>query len=130
MNPTTTLDAPAMAASSTMPASRVFHAYFTETKYELIRTLRMPGFLLPFLVLPVALFLFFGVMLGATKDPKIALYLFTGMSVFGIIGPAMFGFGIFVAMDREQGMLTLKRALPMPPLAYLLAKTIMAMLFG
>jgi ABC-2 type transport system permease protein len=35
-----------------------------------------------------------------------------------------------VALDREQGLLKLKRALPMPPLAYLLGKMCMAMLFS
>lgn len=130
MSPTSALHGAAIAHPSMMPKGRLLRAYLTETKYELIRTLRLPGFLLPFLILPVALYLFFGVTMGATKDPKIAVYLFTGMSVFGVIGPAMFGFGIFVATDREQGLLTLKRALPMPPAAYLLAKTIMAVLFA
>ena len=35
-----------------------------------------------------------------------------------------------VATEREQGLLKLKRALPMPPAAYLLAKMIMAILFA
>ena len=45
------------------------------------------------------------------------------------MGPALFGFGIFVATDRDQGLLALKRALPMPPAAYLIAKMLMAVLF-
>ena len=130
MNPTATIATAPVTASSAMPGNRLLRAYLTEAKYELIRILRLPGFLLPFFVLPAALYLFFGVVMGATKDPKIAIYLFAGMSTFGIIGPAMFGFGIYVATDREQGLLTLKRALPMPPAAYLLAKTIMALLFA
>ena len=41
----------------------------------------------------------------------------------------MFGFGITVAMEREQGLLKLKRALPMPSAASLVAKALMSMLF-
>jgi ABC-2 type transport system permease protein len=38
--------------------------------------------------------------------------------------------GIGVAAERGQGWLTLKRATPMPPLAYFLAKAIMSMIVG
>ena len=47
----------------------------------------------------------------------------------GVMGPGMFGFGITVATEREQGLLKLKRALPTPPGATLLAKMLMSMLF-
>ena len=40
----------------------------------------------------------------------------------------MFGFGISVAMEREQGLLKLKRALPMPTAASLVAKMLMSIL--
>ncbi len=46
------------------------------------------------------------------------------------MSPGLFGFGVTVAIDRERGWLTLKRALPMPPGAYLAAKLAMAMLFA
>jgi ABC-2 type transport system permease protein len=51
-------------------------------------------------------------------------------TVFGIMAPALFGFGITVALDRDRGLLQLKRALPMPPGAYLVSKLTMAMLFA
>jgi ABC-2 type transport system permease protein len=41
----------------------------------------------------------------------------------------MFGFGITIAMERDQGLLKLKRALPMPSAASLVAKMLMSMLF-
>ena len=44
------------------------------------------------------------------------------------MSPGLFGFGVSLAMERDGGLLTLKRALPMPPLAYLLGKALMAML--
>ena len=75
--------------------------------------------------------MFFGVVVaGANKSPQIDLFLFTGFAVLGVMGPGLFGFGVFVALEREQGLLTLKRALPMPPAAYLLAKMLMATLLS
>jgi ABC-2 type transport system permease protein len=110
----------------------VWGAYFTEAKYESIRMLRSPAFAIPFLGLPVALYLLFAVLLfgGALRsDPKGAMFVFIGFDVFGVMGPGIFGFGVVVAMEREQGLLALKRALPMPRPAYLAAKLMMAMLF-
>lgn len=116
-----------------MPGSRVWRAYLTEAKYETIRMLRTPAFAIPFLGLPAALYLLFAVLLfgeAFKSDPKAALFTFTGFDVLGVMGPGMFGFGITLAMEREQGLLTLKRALPMPAGASLVAKLLMAMLFG
>ena len=107
-------------------------AYLTEARYECVRAARNPGFGIPFLVLPAALYLLFGVMLfggSASQDPNVPIYLFMGFSTFGVMGPGMFGFGISVAVEREQGVLQLKRALPMPAPAYLIAKMAMATLF-
>jgi len=122
-----------LARTTAMPAGRRWGAYLAEAKYECVRTLRMPGFTIPFLLLPVSLYVFFAVILfGAALrgQPNAGMALFTGFAAFGVMGPGMFGFGVFVAMEREQGLLTLKRALPMPPAAYLLAKMFMAMLFA
>src|SRR5260370_40551149 len=93
--------------------------------------LRAPAFAIPFLLLPIGLYLLFAVVLfGPINDTKAAIHVFTGFDVFGVIGPGLFGFGMVVAIDREHGLLRLKRALPMPPAAYLLAKMLMAMLFS
>jgi len=114
-----------------MPVSRVWGAYVKESKYESLRMLRTPSFTLPLLVLPVGIYLFVVMAAGAALlNPKIAAYFFTGFSAFGVIGPGMFGFGMVVALERQEGVLTLKRALPMPPAAYLLGKLLMAMLFA
>src|SRR5690606_19753587 len=50
--------------------------------------------------------------------------------VFGVMAPGLFGFGVTVALDRERGWHALKRAMPMPPGAWLAAKLAMAMLFA
>ncbi len=73
-----------------MSGARLLRAYMIEAKYECLRTLRRPGFAVPFLLLPVALYLFFGVVLfGASKDPNTALFIFLAFSVFGVMGPGM-----------------------------------------
>lgn len=123
----------ASSNATTLPARRLFRAYFTEAKYEFVRGLRIPGFSIPFLGLPVGLLLLFGVLLFGSairSDPVTGKFLFAAFSVLGVMGPGIFAFGMGVAVEREQGLLKLKRALPMPPAAYLLAKLFMSMLFG
>lgn len=134
MNATSTL--PAVSNSSfgaPMPAARVLGAYLTEAKFESLRMLRVLGFSIPFLILPVALYLLFGVVLfgdALRNDLNGGKFLFTAFAVFGVMGPGMFGFGATLATEREQGLLTLKRALPAPTGSYLLSKLLMTMVFG
>lgn len=115
-----------------MPLNRVWGAYFTEARYESLRMLRAPAFAVPFLLIPVALYSFFGALTSSdvAANANTPTYLFTGFSVFAVMGPALFGFGISIALEREMGLFRLKRALPMPPLAYLAAKMLMAMFFS
>ena len=122
-----------LVRSEVMSSSKLRHAYLTEAKYEILRALRAPAFSIPFLLLPFALYILFGVLLAGSMskgDPTVAKLMFVNWAVFGIMGPGMFGFGMFVATEREQGLLKLKRALPMPPAAYLLSKLAMVMLFS
>ena len=113
------------------PVRHLFRAYMTEARYELLRTLRAPAFAGPFLLIPTALYVLFGSMIpetGSVRPP--GPYLFTAFTVMGIMGPALFGFGMGLALEREQGLIALKRALPMPKGAYLLAKMLMAAAFA
>jgi ABC-2 type transport system permease protein len=116
-----------------MPVGRIVRAYANEVRYECLRMLRAPAFAIPFLLLPVPVYLFFGVMLAGpavAKNPAVANYLFSGFSVFAVMGPALFGAGCVLAAEREAGLLKLKRALPAPGGAYLIAKMVMGMLFA
>ncbi len=58
-----------------------------------------------------------------------SLFAFAAYGVFGAMAPGLFGFGVSLAFEREQGLLTFKQALPMPPGSYLLARMVMAMMF-
>lgn len=123
------------AASGAMPMRRVLGAYLAEAWFETKRHLRAPAFAAPFLIIPVALYVFFTSLGGdPSQAPKpelrMPIRMFTGFGMMGIMGPALFAFGMAVAMDRDFGLLRLKRALPMPPVAYLAAKMVMAALFS
>ncbi|HEX7705455.1 MAG TPA: ABC transporter permease [Thermoanaerobaculia bacterium] len=115
-----------------LPFGRIFRAYLTEAKLEMLGALRTPGFAIPFIAVPVAIYIFFGIVIagnaGASGEygPGIANYLFSGFSVIAAILPGIFS-GVILATEREGNLLKLKRALPMPPGATLVAKTVMSM---
>ena len=54
-------------------------------------------------------------------------YMLVTYGAFGVIGAALFGFGVSVAVERGQGWMRLKRVAPMPPLAYFVAKVVMSL---
>ena len=132
MTPTLALAAPTGVA--VMPMRRVLGAYLTEARYETVRSLRMPIFAVPFLAIPTLLYLFFAVVIStgerADRPENLPILLMTGFSVMGVMGPGIFGFGVSIAMERDQGLTRLKHAQPMPPAAYLMAKMVMAILFS
>jgi ABC-2 type transport system permease protein len=113
-----------------VPPFAPLRCYWLEAKHELLRLLRTPSFVLPTLLFPPLFYVLFGVLLGGKGGGEAARYMLATYGVFGIMGAALFGFGVTVAVERERGFLALKRALPMPPGAYLLAKMAMAMVFA
>ncbi|WP_425561925.1 ABC transporter permease [Luteimonas lutimaris] len=108
---------------------RTLRSYLLEAKYEFLHLLRTPIFALPTILFPALFYLLFGVVLNSGNEDA-ARYLLATYGAFGVMGAGLFGFGVTVAIERERGFLTFKRALPMPPGAYLLAKMAMAMLFS
>jgi ABC-2 type transport system permease protein len=117
------------AAAAPMPRARVLNAYLQEIRSEVVRYLRNPGFMLPMLAFSTVFYVMFGIVLNH-GNAVAQRYLLASYATFGVIGPGLFGFGVSLGAERENGLLTLKRALPMPPLAYLLGKMAMAMLMA
>ena len=115
------------APAPVMPRSRLFGAYLAEARCEVLRYLRNPGFLLPIILFPTVFYLMFGIVLGGRNGADAGRYMLASYSTFGVMAPGLFGFGVSLALERDSGLLTLKRALPMPPGAYLLGKMLMAM---
>lgn len=104
--------------------------YLREARFEFLRVLRTPGFALPTLLFPTMFYVFFGLLFGKPGDHQVATFMLATYGTFGIMAPALFGFGVGVSMERERGVLAMKRVAPMPPLAYLFGKAAMAMLFA
>ena len=67
---------------------------------------------------------------GGGIDGVRTTYLLVTYGAFGVIGAALFGFGVSVAVERGQGWMRLKRVAPMPPLAYFVAKVLMSLAFA
>jgi len=122
-----------LATSTLAPVSlsprAVAALYLREARFEFLRVLRAPAFSVPTLVFAPMFYLLFGVLLNR-GNAGAASYLMVTYSVFGVMGPGLFGFGVGLAMDRERGLLTLKRVQPVPASALLLAKVGMAMIFA
>lgn len=132
MNNTQNLAAGSALQSGPLPIARLLRAYGNEAGFETLAALRTAGFAIPFLVLPVAIYLLFGVLIaGNTVDageygPGLADYLFCGFSVLAVIMPGIFSCTI-LATDRQGQLLKLKRAMPLPPGAIIIAKVAMVM---
>jgi ABC-2 type transport system permease protein len=119
------LSIPSPGPAATMSRQRVLGAYLAEMRSECLRYLRAPGFILPMTLFSTVFYVMFGVLLNHGEASR---YLLASYGAFGIMGPGLFGFGVSLAIERDGGLLTLKRALPMPPGAYLLGKMVMAMI--
>jgi ABC-2 type transport system permease protein len=115
-------------ATPVMTTGRLVNAYVQEAKSECLRYLRNPGFLLPTLLFPSVFYLMFGIFLAHSNSADAPRYLLASYGTFGVMAPGLFAFGVSLALERDTGLLTLKRAMPMPPGAYLLGKMCMAML--
>jgi ABC-2 type transport system permease protein len=113
-------------STSGMSTRRVIGAYLAEARSECLRYMRAPSFMLPIMLFPTMFYLLFGIVMNHSADMS-SQYLLVSYGVFGVMSPGLFGFGVSLAVERDGGLLTYKRALPMPPGAYLLGKMLMAM---
>lgn len=114
-------------------ARSLLRIYRLEATYELLKLLRLPAFALPTLTFPVLFYSLFGLAFGGARAAgpvTLSTYLLATYGAFGVIGAALFGFGVGVAVERGQGWLMVKRASPMPVGAYFAAKIAMSLLFG
>ncbi|MDO5610052.1 MAG: ABC transporter permease [Pseudomonadota bacterium] len=118
-----TLSTPRAASPS------LLRIYWLDMRNEILRAFRTPIFALPTLLFPLVFYIMFGVLLNRGSGAA-GSYLLATYGVFGVMGAALFGFGASVAMERDNGLLRLRRAMPSPPGAYLIAKLGMAMLFA
>jgi len=124
----TTFALPALNRPSTL------QIFLTEVRYTLLLALRTKAYSLSAIGFPIMFYSLFGLILNRNETMSagvsVAKYLLGSYAVFGSLGAAIFGIGIGVASDRSAGWLELKQASPMPPLAYVFSKCIMAVVFS
>jgi len=119
--------APSRAAGPARTHSR-FAVYRREAAHEFLQLVRIPLFAISTIAFPVMFYVIFGLTFGGQAAGRVTVmtYMLATYGAFGVIGAALFGFGVSVAMERGQGWMRLKRVSPMPPLAYFVAKVVMA----
>jgi len=115
------------------PLLKTVEIYWKESKYEFFKRWRMPVYSLSVILFPAMFYTLFGLILnrdlsGGHKEA--ATYLLATMGCYGVIGVALFGFGVGVAMERGQGWLEVKRASPMPISAYFTGRVGMCLVFS
>jgi ABC-2 type transport system permease protein len=106
---------------------RTVSAYFTETRFELMRMMRNSTVAIPVLAMPIALYTLFAVVLfgdAINKDPNVGIFFFSAFALMSVTMPALFGIGVTLALERDMGLLRLKRAQPAPPAAWVVAKIV------
>ncbi len=110
-----------------LSARQTWNLLIMEAKADLLTLGRTPGFVAPSLIFPVMFYLLFGVFMnkGAHAD-----YLLVTYCCFGVMGPALFNFGVNVATEKAQGWLTMKQISPAPVWAYLFGKMVSSLLFA
>jgi len=126
------MNAPSAVAAVPGDATRSWlRIHLHEAKYEFLRLLRTPAFAVPTLAFPLVFYLMFGVLIpGQWSSYHKTTYMLATFGTFAVIGPSLFGFGVGLAMERQNGWLELKRVSPMPISAYFFAKIAMSLLFG
>ncbi len=130
---TASLAVPSAVTTPTNSFGRTLRILLNEIRYETLRALRTRAFSLSAIGFPLMFYCLFGLLLnrGLSMDGvAVAKYMLGGYAVFGSLGAAIFGVGVGVALDIHAGWLELKRASPMPPLAYIVSKCAMAMAFS
>lgn len=108
--------------------NRLLYSFLLEAGAETLKSFRAPEFILPTLLMPVAFYTLFAtvVPMGSNSAP----YLLATYGVFAVMGPAIFGFGINVANERDKGWLSLKRASPAAGSSYIAAKVLSTLIFS
>jgi len=107
--------------------------YWKEAKYEFLKYLRLRMYTVSVLSYPLMFYVLFGLVLysrGAIDGTRAPLYLIPSYGTFGVIAASLFGTAAGLASDRGLGWLQVKRASPMPPFAYFVAKLTTSFIFS
>jgi ABC-2 type transport system permease protein len=103
--------------------------YLLEIKCEFLSLLRTPRYSVATVAFPAMFYIFFGILMKSNSGPYGPTQVMTAMAAMGVMMAALWGLGAGIAAERGLGWLEVKRASPMPPLAYFLAKVVAALTF-
>ncbi len=122
----------ATLAALPSPPYTATRVYLREIAAELTKLRRNKAYSFSVIGFPVVFYLMFSTLgaHNAREGREIARYLLASYSCFGTVGAALFGIGNGLATERGHGWLELKRASPMPPMAYLVAKLAASVVFS
>jgi ABC-2 type transport system permease protein len=123
----------AVLNADVIPTARLLGAYWSEVRCDFMRNLRNPGIALPVLLMPVGLYLLIAAVVAGeavTKDPNVGTFLFGAFGVMAVTMPALFSVGTSFALERDSGLLRLKRAQPAPFAGWLIAKIVTGIALG
>ena len=104
-----------------------------QAKAQLLQNLRVLEFVIGVVVFPTMLFLMFGLPSAGQDLPNgtsVGAFLMASFGAYGMLGVAIFGFGVDIAVERGRGWLNLMAATPMPGWIYFAGKLAMTLLFG
>jgi len=107
--------------------------YLKEAKYEFLKYLRLRVYTASVLSFPLMFYVLFGLVLNSKENfggTHVPTYLIATYGTFGVMGASLFGTAAGLAADRGLGWLQVKRASPMPPFAYFVAKVVMSLIFS
>ena len=126
---TTGPNAPGAAAPPRYTRRSLLRVYRTEAWQEFLKLIRLPIFAATTIALPLMFYVIFGITFAGEQARGVGMttYMLVTYGAFGVIGAALFGFGVSVAVERGQGWMRLKRVAPMPPLAYFVGKVVMSL---
>jgi ABC-2 type transport system permease protein len=104
-----------------------------QTRSELLMRWRVPAFSVTNLALPIVFFTFFGLPVAHVRRAdgvSIGAYLLASFGAYAVGQVMIYGFGIGVANERAMKIDRLMRASPLPPLVFMLAKVVTALVFA
>lgn len=118
-----------------LTAKQTYHLHILKVQvwYELIKSGRPPIGLIMGIGFPLLFYIVFALFFqGMFAEDALSnvTHLFITYSAFGVMGTALFNFGVGISSERNQGWLRLQLATPMPPMLYFVSKLVVHLIFS
>ena len=121
---TTTVEtAPTGLTAATPPRHTrrgMLRVYRVEAWQEFLKLIRLPIFAATTVALPLMFYVIFGITFAGEQARGIGVttYMLVTYGAFGVIGAALFGFGVSVAVERGQGWMRFSCRSLMAPVVF------------